>query len=48
MDELYKAIANLGFPIAVSLFLLLRIEVRLSELTKSIIELSNVLEKKND
>lgn len=46
MEELYTNIANLGFPIVISLFLLVRIEGKLSELTKSITELSKVIETK--
>ncbi|MBC7087811.1 YvrJ family protein [Vibrio parahaemolyticus] len=46
MEELYTNIANLGFPIVISLFLLVRIEGKLNELTKSITELSKVIETK--
>jgi len=43
MEEIYSSIANLGFPIVISIFLLVRIEGKLNELTKSIIELSKVI-----
>jgi hypothetical protein len=36
MDELFKQIANLGFPIVVTIFLLVRIESKLNELSESI------------
>lgn len=34
-------ISNLGFPIVISLFLLVRLEKKLESLTKSIVELNN-------
>ena len=40
MDNLPTMIANLGFPIAVSIYLLIRIESKLQGLTDSINELS--------
>ena len=40
MDDLQAIIANLGFPIAISLYLLVRIEGKLQGLTDSINELS--------
>ena len=40
MDNLQTIIANLGFPIAISLYLLVRIEGKLQGLTDSINELS--------
>jgi len=43
MEEIYTQIANLGFPIAVSVFLLVRIEGKLNKLTESINELSKVI-----
>lgn len=46
MEEIYSSIANLGFPIAVSIYLLVRIEGKLDSLTQSINELSNVIAKK--
>ncbi|KEI98729.1 hypothetical protein N496_03720 [Clostridium botulinum A2B3 87] len=35
-DQLVMLISNVGFPIAVSLYLLLRIEKKLEELTKAL------------
>jgi hypothetical protein len=39
-DEIVKLISNLGFPIAISLYLLVRIEGKLEGLTISINNLS--------
>ena len=43
MDEMVSLIANLGFPIAISIYLLVRIEGKLEDLTKSLKELSQVI-----
>ncbi|MBK5251247.1 MAG: YvrJ family protein [Peptostreptococcaceae bacterium] len=43
MEEIYANVANLGFPIAVSVYLLVRIEGKLERLTESILELSRVI-----
>ena len=43
MDEIYSSIANLGFPIVISIYLLVRIEGKLNQLTESINELSKVI-----
>lgn len=40
MEDIYSAIANLGFPIVISIYLLVRIENRLGHLSQSILELS--------
>ncbi len=45
MDEMITLIANLGFPIAVSIYLLVRIEGKMDELTGSVKELSRVISK---
>ncbi|RKD32322.1 YvrJ family protein [Thermohalobacter berrensis] len=45
MEDIYAQVANLGFPIAVSIYLLVRIEGKLNKLTESINELSRVLSK---
>jgi hypothetical protein len=44
MEEIYVQIANLGFPIAVSIYLLVRFENKLESLTISINELTKVIE----
>lgn len=43
MEEIYSQIANLGFPIAVSVYLLVRIEGKLNKLTESINDLSKAI-----
>lgn len=43
MEDLYAQIANLGFPIAVSIYLLVRIEGKLDRLTESINELAKAI-----
>ena len=45
MEEYISAIANLGFPIAVSIFLLVRLERKMDELTGSVKELSRAISK---
>ena len=47
MDELLKAIANWGFPIVVSVYLLVRIETKLDSLEEAIKELSLTLARIN-
>lgn len=43
MDQLLNYTANYGFPMIVSIFLLVRIEGKLEQLTVSINELSKVI-----
>lgn len=43
MEELFNLVGNLGFPIAVTLYLLIRIEGKLELLTQSINQLSKTL-----
>lgn len=45
MEEIYTHIANLGFPIVISIYLLVRIEGKLNQLSESINELSNTISK---
>ncbi len=45
MEEIYTHIANLGFPIVISIYLLVRIEGKLNQLSESLIELSKTIEK---
>ncbi len=45
MEEIYSHIANLGFPIVISIYLLVRIEGKLNLLSESISELSRTIEK---
>lgn len=43
MDEMLKIVANVGFPIAVAAWLLVRIEQRLESLTAAICELREAI-----
>jgi hypothetical protein len=43
MDDVLNLIANVGFPIAVAVFLLVRIENKLTGLTKAIGELREAI-----
>lgn len=43
MEEVFNLVGNLGFPIAVTLYLLIRIEGKLELLTQSINQLSQTL-----
>lgn len=43
MEELLTAIANVGFPIAVAAYLLIRIENKMDNLASSINQLSTIL-----
>lgn len=43
MEEVVNLVANLGFPIAISLYLLIRIEGKLESLTNSINNLSQTI-----
>lgn len=45
MEEMVPLVANLGFPIAVSIYLLVRIEGKMDDLTSSVKELSRVISK---
>lgn len=43
MEDLITMIGNFGFPIAVTAYLLVRIESKLSQLTQSIHELTTAI-----
>lgn len=43
MEQILNAVANFGFPIAVTAYLLVRVEGRLEQLTNSIYKLSETL-----
>lgn len=43
MEEMLKQIANFGFPIVLSVYLLVRVENKLERLTESINELSRTI-----
>lgn len=46
MEDLTKLITNVGFPIAVAVYLLVRIEGKLTALTDSINKLSSIINYK--
>lgn len=46
MEELISQIGNVGFPIVVSMYLLVRIEGKMNDLSRSIDKLTDVLEKR--
>lgn len=48
MTELVTLIGNLGFPIAITLYVLVRLESKMEKLTDTIVKLTNVLEIKNN
>ena len=48
MDEIMTQVSNVGFPIAITFYLLFRIESKLNDLTNSIHELSNSIVNLND
>jgi len=43
MEAISRHIANLGFPIVISIYLLVRIEGKLDQLTESINQLARVI-----
>jgi len=45
MEDLVPLVANLGFPIVVSLYLLIRVEKRLEELTTCVKEANESITK---
>lgn len=45
MEDIIGLIGNLGFPMVISLYLLVRIEEKLEELSNSILGLSEVINK---
>lgn len=46
MEGLFTSVANLGFPIVVSIYLLVRIEGKLDALTGSIQQLTQAIAKR--
>ena len=48
MDEMVTLITNVGFPIAVATYLLIRFETKIDGLTKAITDLSAVVTKHLD
>ena len=48
MEELLKAISNVGFPIAVAVFVLIRIEPKLAKLIEAITTLIPIVKASSD
>ena len=48
MEELFTSITNLGFPIVLSMFLLMRIETKLDKLSEAINELNKTIVSMSD
>ncbi|MDW7673439.1 MAG: YvrJ family protein [Bacillota bacterium] len=46
MEELLIQIANYGFPMVISVYLLVRVETKLEALTTAILKLNQVMETK--
>jgi hypothetical protein len=47
MEEMLQGVANFGFPIIVSAYLLIRMENKMENLQKAIVELSHSIERIN-
>lgn len=45
MEDMINILSNVGFPIAIALYLLIRFENKLSQLNDSINNLSNIIQK---
>ncbi|MFA5535738.1 MAG: YvrJ family protein [Bacillota bacterium] len=45
MDDLWQQIANVGFPIAVAIYLLVRVEKKIDDLTIAIVALGESLKR---
>lgn len=48
MDEMFKAVANLGFPIVLSMYLLTRVEKKIDNLIYLVLDLINLVEDEED
>lgn len=48
MEEILRQIGDLGFPIILSMYLLVRIESKMEQLTVSIQQLTSVLESEEE
>ena len=47
METILQGVANFGFPIMVSAYLLIRMETKMENLQKAIVELSQAIERAN-
>lgn len=45
MEDMINILSNVGFPIAIALYLLIRFENKLTQLNDSINNLSNIIQK---
>jgi hypothetical protein len=48
MEEILQGVANFGFPIIVSAYLLIRMETKMENLQKAIIDLSHTIKNINE
>lgn len=48
MEEFIKAVANLGFPIVLSMYLLARIEKKIDNLVYLVLDLINLVEHEEE
>ncbi|MGI6569875.1 MAG: YvrJ family protein [Caldicoprobacterales bacterium] len=48
MEEILQGVANFGFPIIVSAYLLIRMETKMENLQKAIIDLSHTISRINE
>lgn len=48
MEELMNLVSNVGFPIAVCTYLMIRMESKLDKLNDTIVTLSTVINKNNN
>lgn len=48
MEDMLLTVSNYGFPIVVSIYLLIRLENKLDKLTESILSLSSKLDRKEE
>ena len=44
MQEIVALIANVGFPIAITLYVLMRLETKMEKLNDNIVQLTNLIE----
>lgn len=45
MDDIINLLGNFGFPIVISLYLLIRLETKMEKLDDTILKLATVIEK---
>ena len=47
MEEMLQGLANYGFPVVISIYLLVRMESKLDQLTEVILKLNEAITSKN-